>query len=95
MHIHNIHVVQVVLAWRNYNAFTVERFYNAFVQVELNLSIVRHKFADQKQFDMQFEHVEYIFDIIAHLHDGGQQHHGYKGDPEVTHGTCGTIGERA
>ena len=23
------------------------------------------------------------------------QHYGHKGDPEVTHGTCGAIGERA
>jgi hypothetical protein len=31
----------------------------------------------------------------APLHEEYPQHHGHKGDPGVTPGTCGTIGERA
>jgi hypothetical protein len=30
----------------------------------------------------------------APLHGECPQHHGHKGDPGVTHGTCGAIGER-
>ena len=29
------------------------------------------------------------------LHEECPKHHGHKGDPGVTHGTCGTIGVRA
>ena len=31
----------------------------------------------------------------APLHEECPQHHGYKGDPGVTPGLCGAIGERA
>ena len=36
-----------------------------------------------------------FFQCRAPLHEKCPQHHGHKGDPGVTHGTCGTIGERA
>ena len=31
----------------------------------------------------------------APLHEECPKHHGHKGDPGVTPGTCGTVGERA
>ena len=31
----------------------------------------------------------------APLHEECPQHHGHKGDPGVTPGTCGAVGERA
>ena len=36
-----------------------------------------------------------IFTYRAPLHEECPQHDGYKGDPGVTPGTCGAIGERA
>ena len=36
-----------------------------------------------------------LYSCHAPLLEEFSQHHGHKGDPEVTPGTCGTIGERA
>ena len=36
-----------------------------------------------------------IINWRAPLHEECPKHHEYKGDPRVTSGTCGTIGERA
>jgi hypothetical protein len=35
-----------------------------------------------------------IDSCLAPLHEECPQHHGHKGDPEVTPRTCGAIGER-
>src|SRR6202022_1668765 len=39
---------------------------------------------------IQYKHV-----CRAPLHEECPKHNGHKGDPGVTHGTCGAVGERA
>ena len=41
------------------------------------------------------ESFESLKECRTPLHEECPQHHGHKGDPGVTPGTCGAIGERA
>ena len=56
----------------------------------------RKSFDDQKEWGIVFcSRIQSLGSCHAPLHEECPQHHGHKGVPGVTLGTCGAIGERA
>lgn len=70
-HVHCIYLVyvckiifvQVFFVWCYHNGFAVARFYNVFVQVELDLQTIPYKFSHQMQIGLQLGYIECNFYI--------------------------------